>query len=56
MRYVPHWLITTLIVIGVIIIVAFIVGALASVLGGLDWAIHIGHFHWDVGVTKGGGG
>lgn len=48
--WIPRWLVTLLIVIVVIIVAAIIVAA----LGGFDWHIVIGHFHWDVGVTKGG--
>jgi len=48
MRYLPHWLITLCIVIIVIIILAIIIAA----LGGFDWHLMIGHFHWDIGVTK----
>jgi hypothetical protein len=46
---IPRWLITLLIIIVVIIVLALIVGA----LGGFDWRIVIGHFHWNLGVTKG---
>jgi hypothetical protein len=44
----PGWLITLVISIIVILILALVVGA----LGGFDWHIVIGHFHWDIGVTK----
>jgi len=47
-RYVPHWLITLLIVVVVIILLAIVIGA----LGGFDWTVVIGHFHWDIGVRK----
>jgi len=47
-RYVPHWLITLFIVIVVVILLAIIVAA----LGGFDWNIIIGHFHWNTGVRK----
>ncbi len=43
-----QWLITLFIVILVIIILAIIVAA----LGGFDWNIIIGHFHWNTGVRK----
>lgn len=47
-RYVPHWLITLLIVIVVIILLAIVVSA----LGGFDWTVQVGHFHWDIGVRR----
>ena len=47
--WIPGWLLTLCVVIVVIIILAIIVSA----LGGFDWHLAIGHFHWDVGVTKG---
>jgi len=49
MRYVPRWLIILVIILVVIIVAAIIISA----LGGFDWHVDIGHFHWDVGVTKG---
>jgi len=49
LNIIPRWLITLLIIIVVIILLAIIVGA----LGGFDWHVIIGHFHWDVGVSKG---
>jgi hypothetical protein len=48
-KWIPGWLVTLLIVIIVIIIFAVIVSA----LGGFNWVLQIGHFHWDIGVTKG---
>lgn len=48
-RYFPEWLIRILIAVVVIIVLALIIGA----LGGFDWHVVIGHFHWDVGVRKG---
>jgi hypothetical protein len=24
-----------------------------AALGGASWALQIGHFHWNIGVTKG---
>ena len=48
-QYIPGWLITLAIVIIVIIILALVIGA----LGGFDWRVVIGHFHWDIGVRKG---
>jgi cytochrome b561 len=47
-RYVPHWLVTLLIVIVVIILLAIVVSA----LGGFDWTVQVGHFHWDIGVRR----
>jgi len=49
LNFIPRWLITLLIIIIVIILLAIIIGA----LGGFDWHVGIGHFHWDIGVTKG---
>lgn len=48
LKYIPHWLIVLLIVVVIIIILAWIIGA----IGGFDWHFDIGHFHWDLGVTK----
>ena len=47
-RYIPHWLITLLIVVVVVILLAIVVSA----LGGFDWTVQVGHFHWDIGVRK----
>ena len=47
-RYVPHWLITLLIVVVAIILLAIVIGA----LGGFDWTVQVGHFHWDIGVRR----
>ncbi len=48
MSYVPRWLVTLLIIIVVIILLAIVIGA----LGGFDWTVQVGHFHWDIGVKK----
>jgi hypothetical protein len=48
LNFVPRWLVTLLIVVVVIILLAIVVGA----LGGFNWSVVIGHFHWDIGVTK----
>jgi hypothetical protein len=45
----PHWLLTVLIVVIVVIILAIVIGA----LGGFEWVLRIGHFHLDIGVSKG---
>ncbi len=45
---VPSWLIRLLVAIVVIILAAIVVSA----LGGFDWHLVTGHFHWDLGVTK----
>jgi hypothetical protein len=50
MSWIPHWLVTLLVIVIVIILLAIVIGA----FGGFDWVLHIGHFHWDIGVTKGG--
>jgi hypothetical protein len=46
--YVPAWLVRLLVVVVVIILLAIVVGA----LGGFDWTVQVGHFHWDIGVRK----
>lgn len=49
MGFIPRWLIWILVVIIVIIVLSIVVSA----LGGFDWVVHIGHLHWDIGVSKG---
>jgi len=46
--WIPRWLVTLAIVIIVIIILAIIIAA----LGGFNWNLQVGHFHWDIGVSK----
>lgn len=47
--WIPRWLVVVLIVVIAVFILALIIGA----LGGFDWTVNIGHFHWNIGVTKG---
>ena len=42
-----RWVIWVLIAVIIIVLVALIVHA----LGGFDWALKIGYFHWKIGVT-----
>jgi len=46
---IPSWLITMLVIVIVVFVLALIIGA----LGGFDWHVMIGHFHWDIGVSRG---
>lgn len=46
--WIPRWLITLLVVVFIIIIAAIVISA----LGGFDWHFAVGHFHWDIGVSK----
>jgi hypothetical protein len=41
------WFLWLLVVIIVVIVLALVVHA----LGGFDWVLRIGHFHWQVGVS-----
>lgn len=47
-KYIPDWLIVLCVIIIVIIILALVIAA----LGGFDWNLQIGHFHWNIGVRK----
>lgn len=48
MRFVPRWLVTLLVTIVIILLLGIVVAA----LGGFDWSILIGHFHWNIGVRR----
>jgi hypothetical protein len=48
-HWTSHWLVRVLVVIIIVILLAIILSA----LGGFDWHFTAGHFHWDIGVTKG---
>ncbi|HEY5986263.1 MAG TPA: hypothetical protein VIV12_07805 [Streptosporangiaceae bacterium] len=41
------WLLWLLVVIILVIVLALVVHA----LGGFDWVLRIGHFHWQLGVS-----
>jgi len=47
--WIPGWLVALLVVVIVVIIAAIIISA----LGGFEWAVVVGHFHWNIGVSKG---